>query len=83
MLPKNTPIAYGTTDTPVFIVDGVEYWTPTTCCDLLIAHGERSGNAYQLLASNARAGRVRFVNSGRFRVYHAGDVRALAKTRGA
>jgi len=83
MLPKNTPMPYSKTDAPVFIVDGVEYLSPTACCDLLIAHGERSANAYQLLANSARAGRVRFVSAGRVRVYHAGDVRALAESRGA
>jgi hypothetical protein len=74
---------YSNTDTRVFIVDGDEYLSPTACCDLLIAHGERSANAYQLLANSARAGRVRFVSAGRLRVYHAGDVRALAESRGA
>ena len=82
MLPKNmTYTTTATTDAPAFIVDGVEHWTSTTCCDYLIAHGERSANAYQVLARMTRAGAIRYVTAGRLRVYHAGDVRALAKSR--
>jgi hypothetical protein len=66
---------------PVFVVDGVEYLSPTACCDILIDQGVRSAHAYQLLANSARAGRVRTVSAGRVRVYHAEDVQALAESR--
>jgi hypothetical protein len=70
-----------TTFTAEVEVAGERYLAPATAVDLLLAAGASASSAYGYLVRHTRDGAVRTLRAtGRARLYHAGDVHALAGT---